>query len=361
MLFFATLSGELALMKTHSAVREVHPVVAPAAGDLLAVASGGRPGFSDATSFNYSVAKVVAIFTVVLGHWFGGLLWIPVTYGLYLFAFSSGFFTMKIYGQRVDRQKFWRKKLERLGLRFWVILAVLTVIVALQGKTVLHWHTLVHFAGLSGVLNWIPVPNRSGLGGGLWFFTLLLIFYLAYPYLALMRRSRTGAAVVAVGSVVAAIWLEETVKVGHELWLTALGFILGVAYAAHEVRIRPLLSAAVAFLSCLALLTLNALVGYNGLNTVLITMTSMALAIWLVHAELPRNALTSLIARFDKYLLEIFLMHTYLFVRITGNGLADFAMSLAVVMLVSAVVHRWANILSQRVLDRGTARTVAQT
>jgi hypothetical protein len=347
-------------MKRHSAVPDVHPV-APAKEAPLAAASEARPGFSGATSFNYSVAKVAAIFMVVLGHWFGGLLWIPVTFGLFLFAFSSGFFTMKIYGLGIDRRKFWRKKLERLGLRFWVILAVLTVIVALQGKTVLHWHTLVHFAGLSGVLNWIPVPNRSGLGGGLWFFTLLLIFYIAYPYLALMRRSRPGAAVVVVASVVAAIWLEETVKVGHELWLTALGFILGVAYAAHEVRIRPLLSAAVAIVSCLALLGLNALVGYKGLNTVLITLTSMALAIWLVHAELPRTGLTSLIARFDKYLLEIFLMHTYLFVRITGNGFADFAISLVVVVLVSAVVHQLADILSQRLLNRTTARTLGQS
>jgi hypothetical protein len=311
-----------------------------------------------AVSFNYSVAKVIAIFLVVLGHWFTGtLLWIPVTYGLFLFAFSSGFFTMKIYGQGIDRQKFWRKKLERLGLRFWVILTILTVIVALQGKTVMHWHTLVHFAGLSGVLNWIPVPNRSGLGGGLWFFTLLLIFYIAYPYLALMRGSRLGAAVVAVVSFVAAIWLEETVKVGHELWLTALGFILGVAYAAHEVRIRTWLSAAVAILSCTALLALNALVGYKELNTVLIALTSVSLAIWLVHAELPRTHLTRLIGRLDKYLLEIFLMHGYLFVRITGNGLADLAISVVLVVLVSALVHQLADILSRRLLDHRTVRT----
>jgi hypothetical protein len=346
-------------MKSHSVTHDAQPLAR--ASQSTAAAPDTRPGINPAVSFNYSVAKVAAIFMVLLGHWFGGLLWIPVTYGLFLFAFSSGFFTMRIYGARIDRPKFWRKKLERLGLRFWVILSVLAVIVAMQGKTILHWHTLVHFAGLSGVLNWIPVHNQSGLGGGLWFFTLLLIFYLAYPYLALMRGSCLGTAAVVVASVVAAIWLEETVKVGHELWLTALGFILGVAYAAHEVRIRPLLCAAVATLSSLAMLGLNTLGGYKELNTVLITLTSVSLAIWLVHAELPRTALTRLIARFDKYLLEIFLMHTYLFVHITGNSLADLAITLVLVVLVSAVVHQLADILSRRLFERGTANTAARS
>lgn len=327
-------------------------------GQGLTAAPVSQPSFSPAVSFNYSVAKVVAIFTVVLGHWYAKtLLWIPVTFGLFLFAFSSGFFTLKIYGARIDRQQFWRKKLERLGLRFWVILAVLAVIVALQGRTVLHWHTLVHFAGLSGVLNWIPVPNHSALGGGLWFFTLLLIFYIAYPYLALMRGSRAAAAVIAVVSAVAAVYLEETVKVGHELWLTALGFILGVAYAAHEVRIRAFLCAALAALSCFLLLGLNML-GYKAFNTGLIALTSVALAIWLVQAELPRFWLTERIALMEKYLLEIFLMHTYLFVHPTGHPLANLAISLVLVVVVSVAVYQLAEAVSRRVLDQPQPKNV---
>jgi hypothetical protein len=343
-------------MKTNLALKDDQPN-APEK-EPAAAAPADRPGISPAASFNYSVAKVAAIFTVVLGHWFAkSLLWIPVTFGLFLFAFSSGFFTLRIYGARIDRQKFWRKKLERLGLRFWIILAVLVVIVALQGKTVLHWHTLAHFAGLSGVLNWIPITNHSGLGLGLWFFTLLLIFYIAYPYLALMSESRAAAGVIAVASAGAAIYLQETVKVGHELWLTALGFILGVAYAAHEVRIRPLLCAAAAVLSCLALFGLNML-GYKDFNTGLIALTSVALAIWLVQAELPRMALTRLIARMEKYLLEIFLMHMYLFVHLTGHPLADLAISLVLIVGVSAAVYQLAEVVSRRVLDRSRSKNV---
>ena len=79
-------------------------------------------------SLNFSVAKVVAIFTVLLGHWFSpSILWIPVTIGLFIFAYSSGYFTARIYGARLDIRRFWVNKLERLGIRYWVTLGFLAV------------------------------------------------------------------------------------------------------------------------------------------------------------------------------------------------------------------------------------------
>ena len=47
-------------------------------------------------SFNYSVFKVLSILMVVTGHWhfnFQLPLWIPITIGLFIFAFSSALFT----------------------------------------------------------------------------------------------------------------------------------------------------------------------------------------------------------------------------------------------------------------------------
>ena len=78
---------------------------------------------SAVASRNYSVAKVLSILTVTAGHWFTGtILWIPVTFGLFVFAFSSGYFTSASYGERIERRKFWRNKFQRLGLRYWIFL-----------------------------------------------------------------------------------------------------------------------------------------------------------------------------------------------------------------------------------------------
>jgi hypothetical protein len=314
---------------------------------------GGHGAVSPAASLNFSVAKVVAILTVVAGHWFTGtILWIPVTFGLFIFAFSSGYFTGKIYGADVDRPRFWRRKLERLGLRYWVILAFLLIVVALKGKPFMHWHTLLHFAGLSGVLNWGGVPNGSALGAGLWFFTLLLIFYLAYPYLARASSFAGYAVVITLAVTVAAIILEEHVKVGHELWLTSLGFILGVTFAMQEPKLRTAIAGFAVLGLCALLFGLNAAAGYKEMNTVLITLTSIALAVWLARAELPQWEITRLFAKLETYLLEIFLVHTYLFVRVTGNSLADFGVSLLLIIASSIMVHHFAEAIAARVFAR---------
>ncbi len=304
-----------------------------------------------AASRNYSFAKVMAILTVTAGHWFTGtILWIPVTFGLFVFAFSSGYFTAARYGERVERGQFWRKKLERLGLRYWVILAFITTVLVLTGQSVWHWHSLVHAFGLSGVLNWASIRNESALGAGLWFFTLLLIFYLAYPYLVrAMRSPRTAALLLTLGFVLAVV-LEERIKVGHELWLTAYGFIAGVAWGVHKPRLPAGWMLALTLALWGVLLVLN-LVGSKGFNTVLIAAGGMAVAVWLTVASLPRWRILDGIAELDRYLLEIFLIHMYLFSHPTGHSALDFALSLALILMTSAVLGHIADRLSARLFN----------
>lgn len=298
-------------------------------------------------SLNFSVAKVAAIFTVLLGHWFSpSILWIPVTIGLLIFAFSSGYFTARRYGPDLDIRRFWKRKLERLGMRYWILLAFLSVVVTIRGGTLLHWHTLVHLFGLSGVLNWLDIHNRSGLGAGLWFFTLLLVFYLVYPLLASLCQTKQGALAAAVLSTVIAVYLEDKSHIGHELWLTSLGFVLGVAYGAQGPQLRPWQAAVVATLGCVALLMANR-AGYKGGNTGLIAMTGIACCVWLANAANFNWHGFSRLANLEGYLLEIFLIHTYLFVHPSGNTLLDLLISTVVIVAV-AVGLNW--IGSQRLM-----------
>lgn len=307
-------------------------------------------------SLNFSVAKVIAILTVMAGHWFTGtILWIPVTFGLFVFAFSSAYFTARIYGVAIDRGHFWRKKLERLGLRYWVILGFLAVVVAFKGGTVLHWHTLVHFLGVSGAMNWLLIPNRSGLGAGLWFFTLLLLFYISYPYLAKLCQSKANASVFAIAATVGAVYLETTHKVGHELWLTALGFFLGVVFGMHETGMRARTAAVLFMVACGTLFGLNLLSGQKQFNTVLIAAASIALSLWLAVATPILRTVAAIIARLEKYLLEIFLIHTYLFIHLSGNSGLDFLASLLLVVLAAMSLNWVVEVMSARLFERKRA------
>ncbi|MFN3789581.1 acyltransferase family protein [Massilia sp.] len=300
-------------------------------------------------SRNFSFAKVMAILTVVTGHWYTGtILWIPVTFGLLVFAFSSVYFTSAIYGERVDRERFWRKKIERLGLRFWVVMLFIVVLEGMRGNTIWHWHSLVHLAGLSGVLNWMHVKNESVLGNGLWFFTLLLLFYLSYPYLAQAARTKRSAAVLLGGGVILAVYLAENIKVGHELWLTAYAFVAGVAWGAHRPRLPATWALALTLSLWGALLVLN-LMGIKLLNTVLLAAGGLSVAVWLTVVQLPQWSVIDHIAVLDRYVLEIFLVHMCLFIKPTGHWIADFLLSLCLIVVVSVVLGRLADRLSARV------------
>jgi hypothetical protein len=304
-------------------------------------------------SLNYSLAKVIAIFTVMAGHWFTGtILWIPVTFGLFIFAFSSAYFTARIYGVSIDRKRFWRKKLERLGLRYWVILSFLAIVVGLKGGTILHWHTLIHLFGLSGVLNWLAVPNRSGLGAGLWFFTLLLLFYILYPFLARLSESKVRSRLVAIGATAAAVFLETEVKVGHELWLTSLGFILGVVFGVNETKMGARAAAFSFVLFCGSLFAINILSSHREFNIFLITAASISIALWLSKATLVYWPAVRSLAKLEKYLLEIFLIHTYLFVHFSGNTVVDFAVSGLLVVVVAMGLNSLVEWLSPLVFER---------
>lgn len=308
--------------------------------------------FGASISLNFSIAKVVAIFTVLVGHWLTpSILWIPVTVGLFIFAFSSAYFTSRRYGPELDVRRFWRRKLERLGVRYWVILGCMAMVVLWRGGTLLHWHTLVHLFGLSGVLNWMGIPNRSGLGAGLWFFTLLLAFYLAYPFLAKVCRSTQGAAAVAAGATVVAVYLEEHSDLGHELWLTSLGFVLGVAYGTHPPPLRAWPAAVAAVLGCAGMLVAHG-AKFKGANTVLIAMTSIACSAWLSTAtDINWRGLKRL-AKFEDYLLEIFLIHTYLFVHLTHNALLDLVITTMVVVAAAIGLNGVGSWVSSKVLPR---------
>lgn len=278
---------------------------------------------------------------VLVGHWFSGtILWVPVTFGLFVFAFSSAYFTGKIYGVEINRQEFWSKKFERLGVRFWLILIFLSVVVTVSGKSILHWHSVLHFLGLSGALNWSHTANQSGLGAGLWFFTLLLIFYGAYPFIAKLSQPRLIGALFAIGATALAVALEDNVKVGHELWLTSLGFILGVVYALHEMRANSRKLGFAILAACALLVALNTpLLGAKQFNTVLIMLISVSICVWLASRPGMKSPVFRQIAKLDKYLLEIFLIHTYLFMRPTGNTWIDLLLSVGVIMVASVALN----------------------
>ena len=96
-------------------------------------------------SESFSVAKFLAILLVVTGHYFeGSLLWIPVTIGLFVFSFSSGYFTSERYFGHIAIKKFWAGKFKRLLPPLLIVNIFLLLLFLWQGKDdIFHPHTIM--------------------------------------------------------------------------------------------------------------------------------------------------------------------------------------------------------------------------
>jgi hypothetical protein len=323
------------------------------------------PAQADPTSFAFSLCKVLSILMVVTGHWFSQSslpLWIPTDIGLFIFAFSSGMFTTRIYGVDLDVGAFWRRKLQRLLTRYWLILSCLSLLLLVRGKPVFHWHSLVHYFGLSGVLN-VFGQNQSALGNGLWFFTLLLMFYVSYPYLARIIDMTGRKLWLPLSCSAVLLILDHFIYIGFALWLTTLGFIFGVYVGRYDTKARSSVSFAVAAGAMAAMVALNLGLGYKGFNSVLLAVTCISTNLWLMKARIPQWQPLRLLAGLENCLLEIYLIHTYVFMHPTSHDPIDFPVSLTAIIATAWVLNLAATTLIRRlfaVRKLVSAKTVAQ-
>ena len=283
------------------------------------------------TSYNFKVAKVIAILTIAAGHFLHiqGF-WIAVTAGLFVFAFSSGYFTSLKYHDQFKPGVFWLNKLYRLGMNLLLINFFLLVLFIFQGKPgIWTWQTLSSILGLKGFVTWFDLGNPSPFGAGLWFLTLLLIFYAVYPLLRHLVRTRIAAGFLALISLGACFACQHYLPIGHMLWLTAWGFILGVCVQRLNLSLPPWLTALIFMASAGTLLGL--------INFPLIVIIVCALVLCLTNIRLPQIP-SGPLELLHGCLLEIYLMHTYLYIHPTNYLFLDFAISLIVIIAVSLIL-----------------------
>ena len=287
-------------------------------------------------SYNFEIAKVVAILVVAVAHFFSGsVLWVPATMGLFLFGFSSAFFTALKYQGGFSKKKFWKNKFSRLGYKLLVINGFLFVLFWLQEKEgIFTWQTLVHLGGWSGVLNWFAIDNPSPFGRGLWFFTLLILFYISYPVLENLSKSKNLFFIVNGAFIILASILHNYVQVGHMLWLTATGFVCGVLIVKVGKEVPVWLSGLTIIVCSLAMVFVTFGMQIRQWNFYFIFFISLGIVLWLIQVELPRNLFLPF-TFFSGCLLEIYIIHTYLMVEITGYRLVDLFLSITLIVAVA--------------------------
>lgn len=299
-------------------------------------------------SENFTLAKFLAIILVSTGHYFeGSLLWVPVTVGLFIFAFASGYFTAIKHTQRLPLKRFWIAKFKRLGPPIIVINLFLLALFLLQGREgIWHPHTLLGITGLSGFLNWLDIKSQSPFGAGLWFLTVLLLFYLVYPLLAKALTPPYANIIFLISSAIVCTLGHVYASPPYMLWPTVFGFCLGIVAGHLDWHPNSRKSIALGIAAILAAIILNAL-GIKQFNVVAIVAISIASVAFLL--SFPLNAPVSRFAMLSGSILEIYLIHGYLFVHPQAQpAWIGYLISMTIVLIASTSLSFMAQKLSQR-------------
>ncbi|MBB5019438.1 surface polysaccharide O-acyltransferase-like enzyme [Chitinivorax tropicus] len=305
--------------------------------------------FTQDVSRNFETAKVLAILVVASGHFFpASAYWVIVSVALCMFGFASGYFTAQHYGPSPTVWPFIRNKLTRLGPDLLAINLLLLVVFIAKGEDhILSWQSLIGMLGLTGFLNWLHLPNPSPFGGGLWYFTLLLVFYVCYPALAKLLRPGAMGAILTAALLAGAFFLTHYVPYGHMLWLTAFAFCFGVAYVnqSWQANIRNTLSFIAVAMAVGGIAKFGLSLPINSL--MVITVLSIMALQGLLSLRLPAWCHAPL-KPFGPCVLEIYFLHTHLFVHPTGWAPIDFMISLLVILGASYATKQMALIFQRQ-------------
>lgn len=299
------------------------------------------PKIDQNISNNFNIAKVLSILSVISGHYFKEFtfLWVPATIGLLIFSYSSGFFTWLKYNGCYNKKAFWTKKVERLGFSLVIINIFLLILFLIQGKPgIITWQTAVNMLGLSGFLNWFNIQNISPFGAGMWFFTLLLIFYLSYPGIEYLNRKKSVSYLFGIFFVFLSYYLHVHIVYGHALWLTACGFVVGVFFARNEFRIPGRLSVLMLGVILSVMLYFNYLLGIKSYNFFFFLFLGILCIFSLKDCRFP-DFLLRTESLFSGCLLEIYLIHSYLFIKPTGYRFFDFTISLFIILSTAKILQ----------------------
>lgn len=304
-------------------------------------------------SENFAISKLLAILLVVSGHYFeGSLLWMPVSIGLFVFSFSSGYFSAERYHGRLDIRKFWSSKFRRLLPVLFTVNGFLLLFFLWQEKGgILHTHTIFAWFALSGIFDWFGIRNASPFGNGLWFLTVLLLFYVAYPLLSALCTGRNKAFLFVTCFAVICFVGQLIAPQPYMLWLTVFGFGFGIF--ASRVKWRPS-----RFFTCLSLVVIFAffmtfnVFGFKQLNMLFIAAMSIVIVAILLCFPMRKSYIGPL-ALWMPCVLEIYLLHTYVFVRLPELGNAiGYLLSLVLVLACAYSLSKFRNLVEKNAIGR---------
>lgn len=317
-------------------------------------------------SKNMSVIKFFAIIAIIFGHYWNVHLvpiplmshwWVISAVGLLIFSISSGFFTSTRYKDSYEFKSFWIKKLYRIGIPFTIVNILLLILFLIEKKdNILSIQTVASWLGIHGIWTWLKIPQVGPYGAGLWFMTVLLIFYFIYPLLEYLNRKKTISFVFSGLTVLLLLIFDHYFPLGYTLWLTITGFPVGIWMANNEISYSRLFIVSVLILTLIMMIILKFFFHvklFSSLFMLIISYTAVEICKFMVLPSIIYRIFLPL----STWVITMYIVHMYLFVSPTGYFSIDWLMTLSLIFCVSFVVDQLSKKIEEKFKDHMMAAT----
>ena len=196
---------------------------------------------SNGRDIGFDFLRAFAVFAVYICHIFNGQIKSPtllllchvISPGITMSAlgFMSGFLLSQRYNTFGDN--FYIRRFLRIYTSLIICLTVIAAFHLCMGYHVMTQHTILHFMGLSLFIGLVGMENKSSLGGGLWFITVILGMYVLLP---LMRRlySHRNRKVHIAGTIILCLLLNTFMYGAQSSFNVIISFNLGCYLALNK-------------------------------------------------------------------------------------------------------------------------------
>ena len=142
-----------------------------------------------------------------------------------LLGFISGYLLTKKYKIKYDGI-FYIKRFSRIYSSLFVCLSCIVILHIILGYDVINQHSIIHYMGLSFFMELFQVGNKSSIGSGLWFITIINIMYLMLPLISFIYIHKNKIYHLAL-IIISCLFLNKVMYSTASAWNVIIAFNIG--------------------------------------------------------------------------------------------------------------------------------------
>ena len=215
---------------------------------------------------------------------------------------------------------------------------------------------MLAFPGLSGVLRWLDMERVTPMGNGLWFLTLLWLFYMLFPLLQRLLGQPLVGGIVVLGWALFSLFLEAYAWQGVFFYTTSWSFVFGCYIGLNRQWIDSRTFWIFEGIAIPTVILIKALVFPHLSGAFLIMLGTLIPLHVMLKYSLPFASIPA-VRWMSSLMLGIYVIHGYLFVRIDYLGsVGSFALTVILILIVAESLTRFSDRIVKYLATYGKSR-----